>query len=155
MTDPRYKKLAALLVNYSTALKKGDRILIELVDVPDAFAVELIRAVAAQRIVKGPEEIAEMERAVAASVAMHRAAALAARIAEKALTSGVPPGVPQGAGATALTAGSPDSARSASIFSAILRRSSSASLLSPARMADSYAKPSEERLLSMSRSVGG
>ena len=47
MTDPRYKKLAALLVNYSTALKKGDRILIELVDVPDAFAVELIRAVRA------------------------------------------------------------------------------------------------------------
>ena len=44
MTDPRYKKLAALLVNYSTALKKGDRILIDLVDVPDAFAVELIRA---------------------------------------------------------------------------------------------------------------
>ena len=27
MTDPRYTKLAKLLVNYSTELKKGDRIL--------------------------------------------------------------------------------------------------------------------------------
>jgi aminopeptidase len=47
MTDPRYKKLAGLLVNYSTALKNGERILIELTDVPDEFAVELIRAVRA------------------------------------------------------------------------------------------------------------
>jgi aminopeptidase len=44
MTDPRYTKLARLLVEYSTALKKGDRILLELSDVPDEFAVELIRA---------------------------------------------------------------------------------------------------------------
>jgi aminopeptidase len=45
MTDPRYRKLADLLVNYSTKLKKGDRILIEVIDVPDEFSVELIRAV--------------------------------------------------------------------------------------------------------------
>ncbi len=45
MTDPRYKKLANLLVNYSTALKKGDRILLDLIDVPDEFTIELIRAV--------------------------------------------------------------------------------------------------------------
>jgi aminopeptidase len=44
MTDPRYKKLAALLVTYSTALKKGDRILLEMFDVPDEFAIELMRA---------------------------------------------------------------------------------------------------------------
>ena len=44
MTDPRYTKLAKLLVNYSTALKKGDRILLDLIDVPDEFSVELIRA---------------------------------------------------------------------------------------------------------------
>ena len=47
MTDPRYTKLAKLLVNYSTALKKGDRVLLDMVDVPDEFAVELMRAVRA------------------------------------------------------------------------------------------------------------
>ena len=45
MTDPRYKKLAELLVTYSTALKKGDRILLEMTDVPDEFAIELMRAI--------------------------------------------------------------------------------------------------------------
>jgi aminopeptidase len=45
MTDPRYKKLAALLVEYSTELKKGDRILLEVIDVPDEFSSELVRAV--------------------------------------------------------------------------------------------------------------
>jgi len=45
MTDPRYTKLATLLVNYSTELKKGDRILLDLIDVPDEFSIELIRAV--------------------------------------------------------------------------------------------------------------
>jgi aminopeptidase len=45
MTDPRYKKLADLLVNYSTELKKGDRILLDMIDVPDEFTIELIRAV--------------------------------------------------------------------------------------------------------------
>ena len=44
MTDPRYPKLARLLVNYSTELKKGERILLDLTDVPDEFAVELMRA---------------------------------------------------------------------------------------------------------------
>ena len=44
MTDPRYKKLAQLLVRYSTRLKKSDRILLELIDVPDDFSIELIRA---------------------------------------------------------------------------------------------------------------
>ena len=47
MTDPRYKKLADLLVNYSTTLKKGERILLDMVDVPDEFTVEMIRAVRA------------------------------------------------------------------------------------------------------------
>ncbi|MEI6567549.1 MAG: aminopeptidase [Verrucomicrobiota bacterium] len=44
MTDPRYKKLASLLVNYSTKLQKGDRVLLDMVDVPDEFVVELMRA---------------------------------------------------------------------------------------------------------------
>jgi aminopeptidase len=47
MTDPRYTKLAKLLVNYSTAMKKGDRILLDMIDVPDEFTIELIRAVRA------------------------------------------------------------------------------------------------------------
>ena len=47
MTDPRYTKLAKLLVNYSTALKKGDRILLDMIDVPDEFSIELVRAVRA------------------------------------------------------------------------------------------------------------
>jgi aminopeptidase len=44
MTDPRFTKLASLLVNYSTALKKGERVLLDMIDVPDEFTVELIRA---------------------------------------------------------------------------------------------------------------
>src|SRR6266851_3437752 len=45
MTDPRYTKLAGLLVGYSTALKKGERVLVEATDVPDEFSVELMRAI--------------------------------------------------------------------------------------------------------------
>jgi leucyl aminopeptidase (aminopeptidase T) len=47
MTDPRYTKLARLLVEYSTALRKGDRVLLDMIEVPDEFTVELIRAVRA------------------------------------------------------------------------------------------------------------
>jgi aminopeptidase len=47
MTDPRYKRLAKLLVNYSTQIKKGDRALLDFIDVPDEFSVELVRAVRA------------------------------------------------------------------------------------------------------------
>jgi len=44
MTDPRFKKLADLLVTYSTELAKGDRILLEMIDVPDEMSIELMRA---------------------------------------------------------------------------------------------------------------
>lgn len=44
MTDPRYTKLADLLINYSTALKKGDHVLLDMIDVPDDFTVALMRA---------------------------------------------------------------------------------------------------------------
>lgn len=44
MTDPRYAKLARLLTDYSTELRKGDRVLLDLTDVPDEFSVELVRA---------------------------------------------------------------------------------------------------------------
>src|SRR6266566_4067117 len=43
MTDPRYKKLAKLLVEYSTELKKHDRVLLDMIDVPDEFSIELMR----------------------------------------------------------------------------------------------------------------
>jgi aminopeptidase len=45
MTDPRYSKLARLLVTYSCALKQGDRVLIDAIDIPDEFTVELMRSV--------------------------------------------------------------------------------------------------------------
>src|SRR2546423_4785172 len=44
MTDPRFAKLAKLLIEYSCRLKRGERILIEVIDVPDEFSVELMRA---------------------------------------------------------------------------------------------------------------
>ncbi len=47
MTDPRYTKLATLLVNYSTQIKKGEKALLDMMDVPDEFSIELIRAVRA------------------------------------------------------------------------------------------------------------
>ncbi|HEV2453177.1 MAG TPA: aminopeptidase [Verrucomicrobiae bacterium] len=47
MTDPRYTKLAELLINYSTKIKKGDHALLDMIDVPDEFTVELVRAVRA------------------------------------------------------------------------------------------------------------
>ena len=45
MTDPRYDKLADVLVGYSTAVKPGEKVLIEVSDIPDAMAIALIRAV--------------------------------------------------------------------------------------------------------------
>jgi aminopeptidase len=51
MTDPRYTKLAKLLVEYSTKLKKGDRALVDAIDVPDEFTVELVRAIRASRAI--------------------------------------------------------------------------------------------------------
>lgn len=44
MLDPRMSKLADVLVNYSTAMKPGEKILIEAIDVPHEFVCELIRA---------------------------------------------------------------------------------------------------------------
>jgi aminopeptidase len=44
MTDPRFTKLATLLVRYSTELKKGEPVLLDIIDAPDEFAIELMRA---------------------------------------------------------------------------------------------------------------
>ena len=43
--DPRYDRLAGVLVKHSTALKPGEKVLIEVSDVPDAMVIALIRAV--------------------------------------------------------------------------------------------------------------
>jgi aminopeptidase len=45
MTDPRYQKLADLLVQYSTQIKKGDVVLLDAIDIPDEFTVVLMRAI--------------------------------------------------------------------------------------------------------------
>jgi aminopeptidase len=47
MTDPRFTKLAQLLVSYSCRVKKGDQVLIDVTDVPDEMSVALLRAVRA------------------------------------------------------------------------------------------------------------
>ena len=44
MHDPRFDKLAGGLVNYSTKLSKGDKVLIDAFDIPDGMTVALVRA---------------------------------------------------------------------------------------------------------------
>jgi aminopeptidase len=45
MHDPRFDKLARLLVEYSVRLKRNENVLIEAFDVPDEMAISLVRAV--------------------------------------------------------------------------------------------------------------
>ena len=44
MNDPRYYKLAKLLVGYSCALKNGENVFIDVADIPDRMTVALVRA---------------------------------------------------------------------------------------------------------------
>src|SRR5256885_12599822 len=44
MHDPRYDKLAKILVEYSTRLKRNETVLIETFDVPDEMSIALVRA---------------------------------------------------------------------------------------------------------------
>jgi len=46
MIDPRMTKLAETLVNYSCAVKSGEKILIEAIDVPHEFTCECVRVAA-------------------------------------------------------------------------------------------------------------
>jgi aminopeptidase len=46
--DPRFAQLAEGLTGFSTALKKGERVLIDAFDVPDAMVIALIRAARAR-----------------------------------------------------------------------------------------------------------
>ena len=43
MLDPRMTKLAEVLINYSTSLKPGEKILIEAIDIPHEMTCELVR----------------------------------------------------------------------------------------------------------------
>lgn len=47
MTDPRMTKLADVLVNYSCAVKPGEKLLIEAIDIPHEFTVEVVKKCAA------------------------------------------------------------------------------------------------------------
>lgn len=44
LTDPRMDRLARVLAGFSTRLKKGERVLIDAYDAPDAMVIALIRA---------------------------------------------------------------------------------------------------------------
>ncbi len=44
IVDPRYLQLADVLTGFSTRLKKGERVLIDAFDVPEAIVIALIRA---------------------------------------------------------------------------------------------------------------
>lgn len=47
MKDPRFAKLAHLLVHHSSRVARGDKVLIEAFDIPPEFTTELIRTVSA------------------------------------------------------------------------------------------------------------
>lgn len=47
MTEPRVEKLANLLINYSCAVKTGEKILIEAIDVPHTFTKALVASASA------------------------------------------------------------------------------------------------------------
>ena len=49
MHDPRIDSLARQLVQYSTKVKKGERVLLDIYDAPNSIAVALIRAVVAAK----------------------------------------------------------------------------------------------------------
>ena len=48
LLDPRFEKLAAGLAGFSTELARGERVLIDAFDVPDAMVVALVRAARAR-----------------------------------------------------------------------------------------------------------
>ena len=48
LLDSRFEKLAAGLTGFSTSLAKGERVLIDAFDVPDAMVIALVRAARAR-----------------------------------------------------------------------------------------------------------
>jgi aminopeptidase len=51
MHDPRIDQLATQLVKYSTNVKKGDRVMLDIYDSPSAICIALIRAVVAAKAI--------------------------------------------------------------------------------------------------------
>jgi aminopeptidase len=51
MQDPRFDKLAEVLIGYSTALKRNENVLIDSFDVPDEMTVALVRAARKRRAI--------------------------------------------------------------------------------------------------------
>ena len=51
MHDPRIDLLAEQLINYSTGVKRGETVLIDLHDVPDSIALALVRSVRARKAI--------------------------------------------------------------------------------------------------------
>lgn len=49
MSEQRHFELASLLINYSINLTRGEHVLLDLTDIPDEFAIALVRAVRARR----------------------------------------------------------------------------------------------------------
>lgn len=49
MSDPQFDSLARVLVNHSTKLKAGERVLIDVAETPEDFVIALIRAVRAAK----------------------------------------------------------------------------------------------------------
>src|SRR3954471_6006460 len=45
MTDPRVVKLADVLVGYACAVKAGENVLLEAIDVPHAFTTAMVRRI--------------------------------------------------------------------------------------------------------------
>jgi len=45
MFDPRYEKLAKVLVNHSTKIQPGENALIEAIDIPEEMVIALIREI--------------------------------------------------------------------------------------------------------------
>jgi len=49
--DPRYQDLAKVLTQFSTNIKKGERVLIDAFDIPDEMVIALVRAARAKKAV--------------------------------------------------------------------------------------------------------
>ncbi|MDD2764080.1 MAG: aminopeptidase [Opitutaceae bacterium] len=83
ITDPRMLALAEVLTGFSTRLRKGERVLIDAFDVPDAMVIALIRAARRRgalpfALVHHARVVRELMRgAVAAQYAPHTAVELA------------------------------------------------------------------------------
>ena len=72
--DPRYQKLADLLVRHSTKLEKGEHVLIEAFDIPVEMTSALIRAA---RAVGAHPHVAERSNRIVAELYRNDEAGLA------------------------------------------------------------------------------